>query len=132
MGAAADADTPHPPSSPEVKQIRMASENRDHDGDKILDLEKGDRSEDVSPMPSSTPSIQGNEGRTIVSFVDEDPLNPYNWGWRKKLFIVIGMMFMVMNSTIGSSIASGGTTEVARYFNVTNTGRLTRGSSTLS
>jgi hypothetical protein len=118
--------TPQPPSSPEVKPTRTVQEGIQSADDKALDLEKADDSRDTSSTPSPTASVHEDDEKTIVSFAEGDQLNPYNWGHGKKIFIVIGMMCLVMNSTIGSSIATGGTTETAKHFNVTNEGRLVR------
>ncbi|KAK0907667.1 hypothetical protein LTR02_005381 [Friedmanniomyces endolithicus] len=86
------------------------------DGARQSDLEKLDKSGDTSPTPSICPSEQHRGEKTIVRFADDDPLNPYNWKRSKKLYVVIVSMVMVMNSTIGSSIASGASAETQRYF----------------
>ncbi|KAK0365184.1 hypothetical protein LTR91_023708 [Friedmanniomyces endolithicus] len=88
------------------------------DGARQSDLEKLDKSGDTSPTPSICPSEQHRGEKTIVRFADDDPLNPYNWKRSKKLYVVIVSMVMVMNSTIGSSIASGASAETQRYFGV--------------
>ncbi|EME86325.1 uncharacterized protein MYCFIDRAFT_45250 [Pseudocercospora fijiensis CIRAD86] len=75
-----------------------------------------------SKTPSRRPSEQhdGNEERTIVSFTRGDPENPYNWSLAKKLYVTWTCVALVMNSTIGSSLPSGATQELAAYFNITN------------
>ncbi|TKA67743.1 hypothetical protein B0A55_07781 [Friedmanniomyces simplex] len=88
------------------------------------DLDKPDKSGDTSATPSICPSEQRSGEKTIVAFADDDPLNPYNWKRPKKLYVVIVSMVMVMNSTIGSSIASGATQETKRYFGVTSDAQL--------
>ncbi|GAM87470.1 hypothetical protein ANO11243_054950 [Dothideomycetidae sp. 11243] len=60
--------------------------------------------------PSQSPS------RDVVSFAEGDPDNPYNWSRAKKSFVVTLGVVLVINSTIGSSIASGTPVQVANYF----------------
>ena len=96
----------------------VVTSQRKDDGARQSDLEKPDKSRDTSPIPSICPSEQQRGEKTIVKFVDDDPLNPYNWKRSKKLYVVIVSMVMVMNSTIGSSIASGASAETQRYFGV--------------
>ena len=105
------------PHSPVVAEVRNSTEGT-HNGEKQYDLEKADESRDASSTPSICPSEQRAVEKTIIHFEDDDPLNPYNWKRPKKLYIVIVSMAMVMNSTIGSSIASGATQETKRYFGV--------------
>ncbi|KAK1810314.1 hypothetical protein LTR12_015335 [Friedmanniomyces endolithicus] len=88
------------------------------DGARQSDSEKKDKSGATSATPSICPSEQQRGEKTIVEFADNDPLNPYNWKRSKKLYVVIVSMVMVMNSTIGSSIASGASAETQRYFGV--------------
>lgn len=103
---------------------------------KQLDLEKADNSGDLSGKSSSRTSNDGREDieskpeqelkgdKTIVSFGRNDPLNPYCWSRAKKLYVTITGMLMVMNSTIGSSIATGASTQTSEHFNVTNQSQL--------
>lgn len=105
-----------PPALTEA--VKSAGE---YDAEKQIDLEKADDSRETSSTPSPCPSEHEEDGRTIVSFAgDDDPQNPYNFGKAKKLYITIVGMVMVMNSTIGSSIASGAASEIARYFEIKN------------
>ncbi|KAK3678751.1 hypothetical protein LTR78_001204 [Recurvomyces mirabilis] len=94
------------------------------DVEKQAEIETADNSRETSSTPSPAASIHREDGKTIVSFSDGDPLNPYNWSQTKKIYVVLASIFMVFNSTIGSSIASGATEETSRYFNVTNQAQL--------
>lgn len=58
--------------------------------------------------------------KNVISFGHQDPDDPHNWSSKKKIWVVIVGIAMVMNSTIGSSIASGTTREVSRYFHNDN------------
>jgi len=102
------------------------------DIDKQLDLEKADNSHDISVESSSRTSqdhdqhiaSDQNAGKTIVSFSRNDPLNPYRWPLWKKLYVTITGIVLVLNSTIGSSIATGASSQTAEQFGVTNQAQL--------
>lgn len=96
----------------------------DEQQDKTYDLEKHTASRDTSSTPSRCASLREQGEKTIVSFEIGDPANPYNWPQSKKLYVVITAMIMVMNSTTGSSIASGSTEATAKYFGVTSQAQL--------
>lgn len=86
-----------------------------------MEVEKADSSRDHSSCSASQcPSNKEEDEPEIVSFGDGDPSNPYNFSKPKKLFIVVACMLLVMNSTIGSSIASGAATQTQQYFDITN------------
>lgn len=98
------------------------------DIEKHVDLEKADNGGDISGRTSSHTSDNHIEGQpahitsqvTVVSFSRNDPLNPYCWPDSRKLYVTIAGILLVMNSTIGSSIATGATTPTAEYFDITN------------
>lgn len=102
------------------------------DIDRQLDLEKADHSKDTSGDSSSRTSHDGDENhagpgqddKTIISFGRNDPLNPYCWSLSKKMYVTITGMLMVMNSTIGSSIATGATSQTSERFGITNQAQL--------
>lgn len=114
-----------------VRTISSAS-RRDNvnkaDIEKQLDLEKADHAGDISGGSSSRTSHDGIEhqqddssgSKTIVSFSRNDPLNPYCWPFSKKLYVTLTGILMVLNSTIGSSIATGASSQTSEHFNVTN------------
>lgn len=58
--------------------------------------------------------------KTMVSFSNGDPDNPYNWSVRKKTFILIAGIISVINSTLGSSLPSGAINYISKDFHVTN------------
>lgn len=95
-----------------------------HDPGKGPDAEKKDdlreNSSLTSPSPSHHDAEDADAGQTVVAFEENDPANPYNWSTPKKLYTSITCMLMVLNSTIGSSIPSGASAELQRYFGVTN------------
>jgi len=104
------------PQSPGVTEVNDLNEAVDAHDEKQSELDKVDESKDASPTPSFSEQRDGE--KTIVYFADGDPSNPYNWKRPRKLYVVIVSMLMVMNSTIGSSIASGATRETQRHFGV--------------
>ncbi|TKX22964.1 MFS transporter-like protein 85 [Elsinoe australis] len=76
------------------------------------------RGHSTSSARTTTPSpAQSDEGKNVISFPDGDPENPYNWSSAKKIYIVVLGVVLVINSTIGSSIASGTPVQVSEYFN---------------
>jgi multidrug resistance protein len=77
---------------------RRASGERDGDGD-----DDGESNEKIT-----------------ISFSRDDPANPYNWGFGKKIYVTVTCMVLVMNSTIGSALPSGAIRQIADHFHVTN------------
>lgn len=92
----------------------------DYDFEKQMDIEKADNSAVVSHAASPCRSTPESDGKRIISFSDNDPLNPYDWTIPKKLYVVVTCMVLVLNSTLGSSLPAGATAETAQYFDVTN------------
>lgn len=91
------------------------------DTEKDPRLENGDPSIDTSKSTSPCASEhEPTREKVIVSFADNDPLNPYDFSRTKKLYIVLTSMMMVMNSTIGSSLATGATRQTSEYFHVSD------------
>lgn len=112
-----------PPTASEViseYDDETTSVVKSHIGQIANDTEKqkANVSRDHSSTTSACASVAPDEEKTVVSFVDNDPLNPYNWKRPKKVFVVVASALMVLNSTIGSSIASGGSTETKAYFHL--------------
>ncbi|OQD82314.1 hypothetical protein PENANT_c022G09530 [Penicillium antarcticum] len=58
--------------------------------------------------------------KTIVSFGQNDPENPVNWGKKRKFLVLASGVMQVMNSTIGSSICSNAIPQIAEEFHITN------------
>lgn len=98
------------------------------DIEKQLDLEKADHAGEISERSSSRTSRDGvediaafdNSEKTVVSFSRNDPLNPYCWPKSKKVYVTVAGMLLVMNSTIGSSIATGASSQTAKRFHITD------------
>ncbi|KAJ9195978.1 hypothetical protein DTO164E3_6516 [Paecilomyces variotii] len=68
----------------------------------------------------STTRFRRVASKTLVSFGPDDPENPVNWSQKKKFYILMAGMLQVMNSTIGSSLPSGASSFIAKYFDITN------------
>ncbi|RMY27843.1 hypothetical protein D0866_09855 [Hortaea werneckii] len=122
---AAPSDEGQNPTPPEVSHggaTRPPSVSQLHADDigEQVELEKPETSRANSSSPSPCPIEQQNPERIIVSFDDGDPMNPYNFSQPRKLFIVVTCMVLVMNSTIGSSIASGISEPTQEYFGISN------------
>ncbi|KAL1953525.1 hypothetical protein VTO42DRAFT_2623 [Malbranchea cinnamomea] len=56
--------------------------------------------------------------KTVVSFGPQDPEDPRNWSWFKKLFILVSAVMNVLNSTLGSSLPSGAISFIAKDFKI--------------
>ena len=56
----------------------------------------------------------------LLSFNDNDPENPNHWSRPKKLYVVFVTVLLVLNPTVGSTVASGGIQEIAAEFHVTS------------
>lgn len=115
-----------------INLVRTISSTSRRDGvnkadiEKQVDLEKADNSGDISGESSSRTSNDGNDAgeethvKTIVSFGRNDPLNPYCWPLSRKLYVTIAGILLVLNSTIGSSLAAGASSQTSEQFGVTN------------
>jgi len=98
------------------------------DIEKQVDLEKADNGGDISERSSSHTSDDRIEDHaahnanevTIVSFSRDDPLNPYCWPKSRKVYVTVAGILLVMNSTIGSSIATGASSQTADRFGITD------------
>ncbi|PNS17263.1 hypothetical protein CAC42_6946 [Sphaceloma murrayae] len=69
-----------------------------------------------TPIVSPVASHVAPPTHNVISFPDGDPENPYNWSSAKKIYIVVLGVVLVINSTIGSSIASGTPAQVSDDF----------------
>jgi len=121
------------------KQLNHKSEHRPStfsDAEHQLELEEEDDPEGEHSQSLRDTAAQGNElgpqitrqsttdGKELVCFARNDPDNPHQWSNNKKSFVVFVGVMLVMNSTIGSSIASGTPVEVSNYFHNYNQAQL--------
>jgi multidrug resistance protein len=131
-------DTPHSGPIPKgqipLNLVRTLSSTSRRDAvneadiEKQVDLEKADNGGDISGRTSSHNSNDRIEDQsahiasdvTVVSFSRDDPLNPYCWPKSRKVYVTVAGILLVMNSTIGSSIAAGASKPTAEHFNITN------------
>lgn len=112
------SETPESKQSPHI-ETRSSSKREqltEHDVDTQIALEEQDCSED-SPVAIDTLRSQK---QNVISFTHDDPDNPYHWPSTRKIGVVIVGIAMVMNSTIGSSVAAGASDEISRYFHISN------------
>lgn len=111
----------------ELSEVNLPSESerettatKPYDDRERIELQKAGLSNGTSSSTSPCQSENGEGERILVSFSDGDLLNPYNFSRPKKIFIVIACALLVMNSTIGSSIASGVADPTQEHFGITN------------
>lgn len=98
-----------------------------------LDLEAAAHTHDISGRTSPTLTNNDNNdntfqddltGKKVLRFDHNDPTNPYCFSTAKKVFIVLTGMLIVVNSAMGSSVASGISSEMTDYFGVTSDSQL--------
>jgi hypothetical protein len=70
--------------------------------------------------PSPIPGGGGGEELLVAWEDDHDPENPYNWSGRKKAGILLTIMMLIINSTMGSALPSNALPFIAREWNVTS------------
>jgi multidrug resistance protein len=104
------------------------------DIERQLDLEAADHSHDISGR--SSPTLTGNDicsgdtdnddssGKNVLHFSHNDPTNPYCFSMLRKTAIVLTGMLIVVNSAMGSSVASGISSEMTDYFGITSKSQL--------
>lgn len=103
-----------------------------NDIERQLDLEAADNSGDVSGRTS--PTLTNNDchddhdqdqgGKRVLQFGRNDPTNPYCFSKLKKTYTVLTGMLIVVNSAMGSSVASGISTEMSDHFGITDPSQL--------
>lgn len=116
VGAHTPAGTENDTQEDDVEKRQSLKEAAD--GDVQENAQSRHTSSTSSPCLSANDAEQ-NEGYTVVSFKSGDPGNPYNWNQKKKTYVLLTCMALVMNSTIGSALPSGASQETAEYFNIT-------------
>lgn len=98
-----------------------------------LDLEAAGHTHDVSGRTSPTltnndnsekPEDDGLDGKKVLRFEHNDPTNPYCFSTPRKICIVLTGMLIVVNSAMGSSVASGIGSEMTDYFGITSDSQL--------
>jgi multidrug resistance protein len=104
------------------------------DIERQLDLEAADHSHDISGRTS--PTLTGDDAgsgdtdnddspsKNVLHFSHNDPTNPYCFSTLRKTVIVLTGMLIVVNSAMGSSVASGITSEMTDYFGITSKSQL--------
>jgi len=106
------------------------------DIERQLDLEAADHSHDISGR--SSPTLTGGDeddcnrdtddddstGKNVLHFNRNDPTNPYCFSVPRKIFIVLTGMLIVANSAMGSSVASGISSEMTDTFSITSQSQL--------
>lgn len=91
--------------------IARSSISRDHAGPE----QSGRRNHSQNSRRS-----RSEDAKTVITFDDGDPENPYNWSNAKKCYVVFVGVLLVLNSTVGSSVAGGTPVQISRYFHNDN------------
>ncbi|KAL2759835.1 hypothetical protein ACRALDRAFT_1079201 [Sodiomyces alcalophilus JCM 7366] len=76
----------------------------------------------LDEKPGSTPfnSSSDHDEKTIVSWEDGDPQNPYNWSSTKKMALVTMNMMLIINSTMSSSLPSNAIPFISDQYDITS------------
>ncbi|KAF2150854.1 MFS general substrate transporter [Myriangium duriaei CBS 260.36] len=109
--SASSSDPEHDDSVEHSKEVFCPSRKNSTDA-------QSPRPEHSTHSSASNHSQDGgtDSAKEVISFADGDPEDPHNWSNTKKCFVVFLGVILVINSTIGSSIASGTPVQVADYF----------------
>ncbi|KAK4458106.1 putative polyamine transporter, partial [Cladorrhinum samala] len=75
--------------------------------------------ESYYPNRYSASSLEDDED-TIVSWEDNDPENPYNWSGKKKGWILVTLMMLIVNSTMGSALPANALPFISDEWDVTS------------
>ncbi|KAK4163016.1 putative polyamine transporter [Cladorrhinum sp. PSN259] len=78
------------------------------------------RSQPYYPDLYSASSIGDDDEEMIVCWEDNDPENPYNWSGKKKGWILVTLMMLIVNSTMGSALPANSLPFISKEWNVTN------------
>jgi multidrug resistance protein len=100
-----------------------------NDIERQLELEAVDNSGDTSGR--SSPTLTNNdcnddsqESKKVLQFGHNDPSNPYCFSSIKKICTVLTGMLIVINSAMGSSVASGISEQMSDHFGITDPSQL--------
>ncbi|KAF2461944.1 major facilitator superfamily domain-containing protein [Lineolata rhizophorae] len=107
--------------SPSKASSQSSRSSQEQTPDKHVDIEKDAIYRDEAPSrPGSIGSgVAGpSSTKTVLRFPPGDPENPYNWSAWKKAAAVFCVISTVLNSTMGSSLPSGASAQLAAYFGV--------------
>ncbi|KAG9242430.1 major facilitator superfamily domain-containing protein [Calycina marina] len=110
------------PVQPKPNRVRRTSL-----GKKVARLDKedaewgyrGDARCNGMPAGDSSLSSVDSPPKTVIHWNQNDPENPYNWSFGRKIWIVFSGGVIVLNSTMGSSLPSNAIPDIMLYFNVT-------------
>jgi hypothetical protein len=80
--------------------------------------EAGDSHVPFKQRPYGDFSSDEDEEDTIVAWEDGDPENPYNWSARKKNSVLVMVMMLIINSTMGSALPSNALPFITNEWNI--------------
>lgn len=116
-----------------ISRTATRDEINREDIDRQLDLEAADNSGDISGRTSPTLTNNdgddvhddaGQSGKKVLQFGRNDPTNPYCYSSLKKTCTVLTGMLIVINSAMGSSVASGISSQMSDDFGITDPSQL--------
>ncbi|TVY87490.1 Cycloheximide resistance protein [Lachnellula willkommii] len=111
---------PHePPSSTNKKPDTLTTVNEMEEGRSPTANEKKDED---TPAESSGGDDDSEKGITLVTwYSDDDPDNPHNWSFPKKMWLSMLLLVYTVSVYIGSSLYTASETDIISIFGVSNT-----------
>lgn len=110
-----------PRSESQINGHYLSARDSNHDVTNHLEINTQLEPKSEDPVPSRAASQSSSQSlKEVISFVPNDSEHPHNWSTRRKSFVVLTGIVLVLNSTVGSSIASGASQEFATYFHITS------------
>jgi DHA1 family multidrug resistance protein-like MFS transporter len=91
--------------------------------DKVHDMEEGqDATEASSEKDTQTDATETGDNITVVTwYSDDDPDNPRNWPFAKKMWVSILLLVYTVSIYIGSSLCTASEPGIMRIFGVSET-----------
>ncbi len=102
----------------EIDERDAASRYREEAADNKIPVSEPPSGPYIPYTPYSAYSSDDDDEETIVAWEDNDPENPYNWSGRKKKGILLTLMMLIVNSTMGSALPSNAISFIAEEWNV--------------
>lgn len=102
----------------ESRLHRLVSDIDDEDATSRYREERADNNVVVDDGPGSV--LSSDDEGTLVTWLPNDPENPYNWSKVKKAFVAFTTVTTVLNSTIGSALPSNAIPYITKEWDVTS------------
>lgn len=102
----------------ESRLLHLVSDIDDEDATSRYREERADNNVVVDDGPGS--ALSSDDKGALVTWLPNDPENPYNWSKVKKAFVAFTTVTTVLNSTIGSALPSNAIPYITKEWDVTS------------